>query len=161
MRSKKIHLAVSVTGNSVGDLGALSTVLFAREELLKQGFLVKVLCFDAKDGLLADVERCKPGFAAVVEGRAGQVDLEVYHQVRPDWDRYRQSYTAAAEIIRHTTRLRKMHNRYVQAGYTMQWMQNIDAPAVYVRLGVDGLDMDSFMAQGRALALGIRTEKKK
>ena len=73
----------------------------------------------------------------------------------PDWDRYKASYMAARDIIRHTVRMRKMHNRYVQAGYTMQWMQMINAPAVYVRLGMDRLDMDEMFMQGRAIVLGI------
>ena len=155
MQSKKIHLAVPTTGDSVGDMGALSSVLFAREELIKQGYLVKVLCFAGHDELIADVARYKPGFAVVVEGHGGKVDLEVYHQVLPDWDRYKGSYMAALGVIHHSTRLRKLHNRYVQAGYTMQWMQNINAPAVYVRLGIDVLNMDEMYMQGRAIAMGI------
>ena len=155
MQSKKIHLAVPTTGDSVGDMGALSSVLFAREELIKQGYLVKVLCFAGHDELINDVARYKPRFAVVVEGNSGKVDLEVYHQVLPDWDRYKQSYMAALDVIHHSTRLRKLHNRYVQAGYTKQWMQNLQAPAVYVRLGIDALNMDEMYAQGRAIALGI------
>ena len=155
MQSKKIHLAVPTTGDSVGDMGALSSVLFAREELVKQGYLVKVLCFTAHEELIADVAKYKPGFAVVVEGHSAKVDLEVYHQVLPDWDRYKGSYMAALGVIHHSTRLRKLHNRYVQAGYTMQWMQNINAPAVYVRLGVDVLNMDEMYMQGRAIAMGI------
>ena len=155
MQSKKIHLAVPITGDSVGDMGALSSVLFAREELIKQGYLVKVLCFAGHDELINDVAKYKPGFAVVVEGHSAKVDLEVYHQVLPDWDRYKQSYMAALGVIHHSTRFRKLHNRYVQAGYTMQWMQNINAPAVYVRLGVDVLNMDEMFAQGRAISMGI------
>ena len=155
MQSKKIHLAVPITGDSVGDMGALSSVLFAREELIKQGYLVKVLCFAAHKELIADVAKYKPRFAVIVEGHSGKVDLEVYHQVLPDWDRYKQSYMAALGVIHHSTRFRKLHNRYVQAGYTMQWMQNINAPAVYVRLGIDALNMDEMYMQGRAIALGI------
>ena len=155
MQNKKIHLAVPTTGDSVGDMGALSSVLFAREELVKQGYLVKVLCFTAHEELIADVAKYKPGFAVVVEGHSAKVDLEVYHQVLPDWDRYKQSYMAALDVIHHSTRLRKLHNRYVQAGYTKQWMQNLQAPAVYVRLGIDALNMDEMYAQGRAIALGI------
>ena len=120
MQSKKIHLAVPTTGDSVGDMGALSSVLFTREELVKQGYLVKVLCFAAHEELIADVAKYKPRFAVVVEGYSGKVDLEVYHQVLPDWDRYKQSYMAALGVIHHSTRFRKLHNRYVQAGYTMQ-----------------------------------------
>ena len=155
MQSKKIHLAVPTTGDSVGDMGALSSVLFAREELIKQGYLVKVLCFGDYQELIADVARYKPGFAVIVEGHSGKVDLEVYHQVLPDWDRYKGSYMAALGVIHHSTRFRKLHNRYVQAGYTMQWMQNINAPAVYVRLGIDVLNMDEMYAQGRAISMGI------
>ena len=155
MQSKKIHLAVPTTGDSVGDMGALSSVLFAREELIKKGDLVKVLCFAGHDELIADVAKYRPRFAVVVEGHGGKVDLEVYHQVLPDWDRYKQSYMAALGVIHHSTRLRKLHNRYVQAGYTMQWMQNINAPAVYVRLGIDALNMDEMRAQGRAISMGI------
>ena len=155
MQSKKIHLAVPTTGDSVGDMGAVSIVLFAREELIKQGYLVKVLCFAVHEELIADVAKYKPGFAVVVEGHSGKVDLEVYHQVLPDWDRYKGSYMAALGVIHHSTRFRKLHNRYVQAGYTMQWMQNINAPAVYVRLGIDALNMDEMYAQGRAIAMGI------
>ena len=155
MQSKKIHLAVPTTGDSVGDMGALSSVLFAREELIKQGYLVKVLCFAGHDELINDVAKYKPRFAVIVEGHGGKVDLEVYHQVLPDWDRYKQSYMAALGVIHHSTRFRKLHNRYVQAGYTMQWMQNINAPAVYVRLGIDALNMDEMRAQGRAIAMGI------
>ena len=158
MQSKKIHLAVPTTGDSVGDMGALSSVLFAREELIKQGYLVKVLCFAGHDELINDVARYKPRFAVVVEGHGGKVDLEVYHQVLPDWDRYKGSYMAALGVIHHSTRFRKLHNRYVQAGYTMQWMQNINAPAVYVRLGIDVLNMDEMFAQGRAIAMCLRTE---
>ena len=158
MQSKKIHLAVPTTGDSVGDMGALSSVLFAREELIKQGYLVKVLCFAGHDELINDVARYKPRFAVVVEGHGGKVDLEVYHQVLPDWDRYKGSYMAALGVIHHSTRFRKLHNRYVQAGYTMQWMQNINAPAVYVRLGIDALNMDEMYAQGRAIAMCLRTE---
>jgi hypothetical protein len=66
---------------------------------------------------------------------------------------------AALDVIHHSTRFRKLHNRYVQAGYTMQWMQNINAPAVYVRLGVgDKIDMNEMYMQGRAIAMCIRTE---
>ena len=155
MQNKKIHLAVPTTGDSVGDMGALSSVLFAREELIKQGYLVKVMCFGDYQELIADVAKYRPGFAVVVEGHSGKVDLEVYHQVLPDWDRYKQSYMAALGVIHHSTRFRKLHNRYVQAGYTMQWMQNINAPAVYVRLGVDVLNMDEMFAQGRAISMGI------
>ena len=155
MQNKKIHLAVPITENRVGNMGALSSVMYAREELVRQGYLVKVLCFGAYDELIADVAKCKPGFVIVVEGYDGKVDLEVYHQVLPDWDRYKASYMAARDINRHTIRMRKMHNRYVQAGYTMQWMQMINAPAVYVRLGMDRLDMDEMFMQGRAIALGI------
>ena len=155
MQSKKIHLAVPTTGDSVGDMGALSSVLFAREELIKQGYLVKVLCFAGHDELIADVARYKPCFAVIVEGHSGKVDLEVYHQVLPDWDRYKQSYMAALGVIHHSTRFRKLHNRYVQAGYTMQWMQNINAPAVYVRLGIDALNMDEMRAQGRAICCAV------
>ena len=160
MQNKKIHLAVPTTGDSVGDMGALSSVLFAREELIKQGYLVKVLCFAGHDELINDVAKYKPGFAVVVEGHSGKVDLEVYHQVLPDWDRYKGSYMAALGVIHHSTRFRKLHNRYVQAGYTMQWMQNINAPAVYVRLGIDTLNMDEMYAQGRALSLSIRERGK-
>ena len=155
MQSKKIHLALSTTGDSVGDMGALSSVLFAREELIKQRYLVKVQCFSDYEELIADVAKYKPGFAVIVEGYSGKVDLQVFHQVLPDWDRYKQSYMAALGVIHHSTRLRKMHNRYVQAGYTMQWMQTLNAPAVYVRLGVDVLNMDEMRTQGRAIALGI------
>ena len=155
MQSKKIHLAVPITGDSVGDMGALSSVLFARDELIRQGYLVKVLCFAVHEELIADVAKYKPGFAVVVEGHSGKVDLEVYHQVLPDWDRYKGSYMAALGVIHHSTRFRKLHNRYVQAGYTMQWMQNINAPAVYVRLGIDALNMDEMYAQGRAISMGI------
>ena len=160
MQSKKIHLAVPITGDSVGDMGALSSVLFARDELIRQGYLVKVLCFAGHDELINDVAKYKPGFAVVVEGHSGKVDLEVYHQVLPDWDRYKGSYMAALGVIHHSTRFRKLHNRYVQAGYTMQWMQNINAPAVYVRLGIDTLNMDEMYAQGRALSLSIRERGK-
>ena len=160
MQSKKIHLAVPTTGDSVGDMGALSSVLFARDELIRQGYLVKVLCFAGHDELINDVAKYKPGFAVVVEGHSGKVDLEVYHQVLPDWDRYKGSYMAALGVIHHSTRFRKLHNRYVQAGYTMQWMQNINAPAVYVRLGIDTLNMDEMYAQGRALSLSIRERGK-
>ena len=155
MQSKKIHLAVPTTGDSVGDMGALSSVLFARDELIRQGYLVKVLCFAGHDELINDVAKYKPRFAVIVEGHGGKVDLEVYHQVLPDWDRYKQSYMAALGVIHHSTRFRKLHNRYVQAGYTMQWMQNINAPAVYVRLGIDALNMDEMFAQGRAISMGI------
>ena len=155
MQSKKIHLAVPTTGDSVGDLGALSSVLFAREELIKQGYLVKVLCFGDYQELIADVARYKPRFEVVVEGHGGKVDLEVYHQVLPDWDRYKGSYMAALGVIHHSTRFRKLHNRYVQAGYTMQWMQNINAPAVYVRLGIEVLNMDEMRAQGRAICCAV------
>ena len=159
MQSKKIHLAVPTTGDSVGDMGAVSIVLFAREELIKQGYLVKVLCFAGHDELINDVAKYKPRFAVIVEGHSGKVDLEVYHQVLPDWDRYKGSYMAALGVIHHSTRFRKLHNRYVQAGYTMQWMQNINAPAVYVRLGVgDKIDMNEMYMQGRAIAMCIRTE---
>ena len=160
MQNKKIHLAVPTTGDSVGDMGALSSVLFARDELIRQGYLVKVLCFAGHDELINDVAKYKPGFAVVVEGHSGKVDLEVYHQVLPDWDRYKGSYMAALGVIHHSTRFRKLHNRYVQAGYTMQWMQNINAPAVYVRLGIDTLNMDEMYAQGRALSLSIRERGK-
>ena len=156
MQHKKIYLAVPVTHHSVGDMGAVSIALFTREALLKQGYLVKVLCFGAYEELLNDVAKYKPGFAVIVEGYEGKVDLHVYHQVLPDWDRYKQSYLVAQGIIHHRTRLRKLHNRYVQAGYTMQWMQTIQAPAVYVRLGIgDCVPMDEMRAQGRAIALGI------
>ena len=159
MQSKKIHLAVPTTGDSVGDMGALSSVLFAREELIKQGYLVKVLCFASHDELIADVARYKPRFAVVVEGHGGKVDLEVYHQVLPDWDRYKGSYMAALGVIHHSTRFRKLHNRYVQAGYTMQWMQNINAPAVYVRLGVgDKIDMNEMYMQGRAILCSVQNQ---
>ena len=53
MQSKKIHLAVPTTGDSVGDMGALSSVLFAREKLVKQGYLAKVLCFSDYEELIA------------------------------------------------------------------------------------------------------------
>ena len=155
MQSKKIHLAVPTTGDSVGDMGALSSVLFAREELIKQGYLVKVLCFGDYQELIADVAKYKPRFAVIVEGHSGKVDLEVYHQVLSDWDRYKLSYMAALGVIHHSTRLRKLHNRYVQAGYTMQWMQNLNAPAVYVRLGIMELNMDELRAQGKAIGLGV------
>ena len=155
MQSKKIHLAVPTTGDSVGDMGALSSVLFARDELIRQGYLVKVLCFSDYQELIADVVKYKPGFAVIAEGHSGKVDLTVYHQVLPDWDRYKQSYMAALGVIHHSTRLRKLHNRYVQAGYTMQWMQNLQAPAVYVRLGVDVLNMDEMSAQGRAICCAV------
>ena len=156
MQSKKIHLAVPTTGDSVGDMGALSSVLFAREKLVKQGYLAKVLCFSDYEELIADVAKYKPRFVAVVEGYSGKVDLEVYHQVLPDWDRYKGSYMAALDVIHHSTRLRKLHNRYVQAGYTMQWMQELNAPAVYVRLGVgDKIDMDVMRAQGRAICYAV------
>ena len=155
MQSKKIHLAVPITGDSVGDMGALSSVLFAREKLVKQGYLAKVLCFSDYEELIADVAKYKPRFAVIVEGHSGKVDLEVYHQVLPDWDRYKQSYMAALGVIHHSTRFRKLHNRYVQAGYTMQWMQNINAPAVYVRLGIDALNMDEMRAQGRAICCAV------
>ena len=158
MQSKKVHLAVSIAVSNMGNMGALSSVLFAREELVKQGYLVKVLCFRDYDELIADVAKYKPGFAVVVEGYDGKVDLEVFHQVLPDWDRYKQSYMAALGVIRHTRRLRKMHNRYVQAGYTMQWMQMLNAPAVYVRLGMgEKIDVDEMYAQGRAIAFGVLT----
>ena len=155
MQNKKFHLALPTTGDSVGDMGALSSVLFTREELVKQGYLVKVLCFAVHEELIADVAKYKPGFAVVVEGHSGKVDLEVYHQVLPDWDRYKGSYMAALGVIHHSTRFRKLHNRYVQAGYTMQWMQELNAPAVYVRLGIDVLNMDEMYAQGRAISMGI------
>ena len=155
MQNKKIHLAVPTTGDSVGDMGALSSVLFTREELIKQGYLVKVQCFSDYEELIADVAKHKPRFAVIVEGHSGKVDLEVYHQVLPDWDRYQQSYMAALGVIHHSTRFRKLHNRYVQAGYTMQWMQNINAPAVYVRLGIDVLNMDEMRAQGRAICCAV------
>ena len=155
MQNKKIHLAVPVTVNGMGNMGALSSVLFAREELIKQGYIVRVQCFADYADLHACVAKYKPGFAAIVEGYEGKVDLQVFHQVLPDWDRYKRSYMAAAHIIHHSTRLRKMHNRYVQAGYTMQWMQILHAPAVYIRLGIDGLNMDEMYAQGRAIAIGI------
>ena len=155
MQSKKIHLAVPTTGDSVGDMGALSSVLFARDELIRQGYLVKVMCFSDYQELIADVVKYKPGFAVVVEGHSGKVDLEVYHQVLPDWDRYKGSYMAALGVIHHSTRFRKLHNRYVQAGYTMQWMQEIQAPAVYVRLGIDTLNMDEMYAQGRAICYAV------
>ncbi|MBO5139134.1 MAG: hypothetical protein J6B76_00565 [Peptococcaceae bacterium] len=158
MQNKKIHLAVLITENRVGNMGALSSVMYAREELVRQGYLVKVLCFGAYDELIADVGKYKPCFAAIVEGYDGKVDLEVYHQVLPDWDRYKASYMAARDIIRHTIRMRKMHNRYVQAGYTMQWMQMINAPAVYVRLGMDRLDMDEMFMQGRAITMSLQPE---
>ena len=156
MQNKKIHLAVPITENRVGNMGALSSVLFAREELIKQGYLVKVLCFSDYNELIDDVAKYKSGFAVIVEGYSGKVDLEVYHQVLSDWDRYKMSYMAALGVIHHSTRFRKLHNRYVQAGYTMQWMQMLNAPAVYVRLGVgDTIDMDEMRAQGRAIAMGI------
>ena len=156
MQNKKIYLAVPTTGDSVGDMGALSSVLFARDELIRQGYLVKVLCFSNYQELIADVVKYKPGFAVIVEGHSGKVDLEVYHQVLPDWDRYKQSYMAALGVIHHSIRFRKLHNRYVQAGYTMQWMQELNAPAVYVRLGVgDKIDMDEMRAQGRAICYAV------
>ena len=159
MQNKKIHLAVPTTGDSVGDMGALSSVLFAREELVKQGYLVKVLCFAVHEELIADVAKYKPGFAVVVEGHGGKVDLEVYHQVLPDWDRYKQSYMAALGVIHHSTRFRKLHKRYVQAGYTMQWMQELNAPAVYVRLGVgDKIDMNEMYMQGRAILCSVQNQ---
>ena len=159
MQSKKIHLAVPTTGDSVGDMGALSSVLFAREELIKQGYLVKVLCFASHDELINDVAKYKPGFAVVVEGHSGKVDLEVYHQVLPDWDRYKGSYMAALGVIHHSTRFRKLHNRYVHAGYTMQWMQELNAPAVYVRLGVgDKIDMNEMYMQGRAILCSVQNQ---
>ena len=158
MQNKKIHLAVPITENCVGNMGALSSVMYAREELVKQGYLVKVLCFGAYDELIADVAKCKPGFVVVVEGYDGKVDLEVYHQVLPDWDRYKASYMAARDIICHTTRMRKMHNRYVQAGYAMQWLQQLNAAAVYVRLGMDRLDMDEMFMQGRAITMSLQPE---
>ena len=77
MQSKKIHLAVPTTGDSVGDMGALSSVLFTREELIKQGYLVKVQCFSDYEELIADVAKHKPRFAVIVEGHSGKVDLEV------------------------------------------------------------------------------------
>ena len=156
MQNKKIHLAVPITENRVGNMGALSSVMYAREELVKQGCMVKVLCLREYDELIADVAKCKPVFALVLEGYDGKVDLEVYHQVLPDWDRYKASYMGARDIIRHTVRMRKMHNRYVQAGYAMQWLQQLNAAAVYVRLGMDRLDMDEMFMQGRAIALGIK-----
>ena len=125
----------------------LLCIVFAKEPF--------VLCFAGHDELINDVAKYKPGFAVVVEGYGGKVDLEVYHQVLPDWDRYKQSYMAALGVIHHSTRLRKLHNRYVQAGYTMQWMQNINAPAVYVRLGIDTLNMDEMRAQGRAICCAV------
>ena len=158
MQNKKIHLAVPITENRVGNMGALSSVMYAREELVKQGCMVKVLCFGAYDELIADVAKYKPCFAAIVEGYDGKVDLEVYHQVLPDWDRYKASYMAARDIIRHTIRMRKMHNRYVQAGYAMQWLQQLNAAAVYVRLGMDRLDMDEMFMQGRAITMSLQPE---
>ena len=158
MQNKKIHLAVPITVNSMGNMGALSSVLFAREELVKQGYIVRVQCFADYAELYESVAKYKPGFVAIVEGYEGKVDLEVFHQVLPDWDRYKRSYMAAAHIIHHSTRMRKLHNRYVQAGYTMQWMQTLQAPAVYIRLGIDTLNMDEMWSQGKAIALGVLTE---
>ena len=158
MQGKKIYLAVPITNHSVGDLGALSSVLYAREILLQQRYMVKVQCVPYWDVLLDDTAKYRPDVVCVVEGMEGKVGLEVYHQVLPDWDRYRVSYHMASEVIYHTTRLRKMHNRYVQAGYMMQWMQEIAAPAIYVRLGVDAINLDDMYAQGRAIGFGILTE---
>ncbi len=156
MQTKKIYLAVPTTGNSVGDMGALSSVLFAREELVKRNVMVRVQCIDTWEELIADVARFRPNAVLVVEGMEGKVDLAVYHQVLPDWDRYRRSYQIAEGVIFHSRRLRKMHNRHVQAGYMMQWMQKIEAPAVYVRLGVgERLSMDDMMSQGKAYVMGI------
>ena len=156
MQTKKVYLAVPITGNSVGDMGALSSVLFAREALLQRNVIVKVQCVHTWDEMIADAARFRPDMALIVEGRAGKVDIEVFHQVLPDWDRYERSYMAASDVMFHSRRLRKMHNRYIQAGYMMQWLQRIEAPAVYVRLGVgEGVNMDEMLSQGRAFALGI------
>ncbi|MBQ5659204.1 MAG: hypothetical protein IIV02_06755, partial [Peptococcaceae bacterium] len=116
-------------------------------------------CFATHEELIADVARYKPRFAVIVEGHSGKVDLEVYHQVLPDWDRYKLSYMAALGVIHHSTRFRKLHNRYVQAGYTMQWMQELNAPAVYVRLGVgDKIDMNEMYMQGRAILCSVQNQ---
>ena len=155
---KKIYLAIPVTGDSVGDLAALSAVLFAREELVKRNMIVRAACITHWDELIARVEQFRPDAVLAVEGKSGKVDIEVYHQVLPDWDRYERSYHMASGVMFHTRRLRKMHNRHIQAGYMMQWMQKIEAPAVYVRLGVDGVDidgMDQMMSQGKSFALGL------
>ena len=158
MQSKKIYLAVPITGNSVGDLGALSSAMFARELLMQQNNMVKVQCVQNWDALLADVAKVHPSTVCIVEGIEGKTNLEVYHQVLPDWDRYEQSYKMASDIIFHSRRLRKLHNRHVQAGYMMQWMQTIQAPAVYVRLCIPNINMDELWIQGRALALSICAE---
>jgi len=105
--------------------------------------------------LIAQVEQFRPDAVLAVEGKSGKVDIEVFHQVLPDWDRYERSYQMASGVMFHTRRLRKMHNRHIQAGYMMQWMQKIEAPAVYVRLGVDGVDIDQMMSQGKAFMLGL------
>ena len=156
MQTKKVYLAVSVTADHMGNMAALSSALFAREELVKQNIMVRVQCVQDLDVLDADVKKVHPDMVLIVEGRAGKQDLEVFHQVLPDWDRYERSYMAAKGIIFHTRRLRKMHNRYVQAGYMMQWMQRIQAPAVYVRLGIeDEIKMDEMLSQGKAMAKSI------
>ena len=83
--------------------------------------------------------------------------LEVYHQVVNHWEQYAQSYQMASDVIFHSIRLRKMHNRHVQAGYMMQWLQRIEAPAVYVRIGIPEMNINEMQAQGRALALALST----
>ena len=156
MQTKKVYLAVSVTADHMGNTAALSSALFAREELVKQNIMVRVQCVQDWDVLAADVEKVRPDMVLIVEGREGKQDLEVFHQVLPDWNRYERSYMAAKGIIFHSRRLRKMHNRYVQAGYMMQWMQRIQAPAVYVRLGIeDEIKMDEMLSQGKAFMLGV------
>ena len=156
MQSKKIYLAVPITGNSVGDLGALSSAMFARELLIQQNNMVKVQCVESWSELITDTVKFRPNTVCIVEGIEGKTNLEVYHQVLPDWDRYAQSYKMASDIIFHSRRLRKLHNRHVQAGYMMQWMQTIQAPAVYVRLGVTDINMDQLWTQGRAISLSLQ-----
>ena len=157
MQNQKIYLAVSITGNRVGDLGALSSARFAGELLMEKDKTVKVRCIQNFDQLIADCERFCPYLVCVVEGMEGKVDLEVYHQVVNHWEQYAQSYQMASDVIFHSIRLRKMHNRHVQAGYMMQWLQRIEAPAVYVRIGIPEMNINEMLAQGRALALALST----
>ena len=156
MQGKRVYLAVCITGDSVADLGALSAVMFAREELVKHQHMVKVRCLSesALSGeiLLADVVKFRPEVVMIVEGWVGKVDLEAYHQVLPDWERYRRSYQVASGIVFHSRRLRKLHNRYAQAGYMYRWLQALPVPAVYMRLGMPEVNMDELYMQGRVIA---------
>ena len=156
MQNNRVYLAVCITGDSVADLGALSAAMFAREELARHNYMVKVRCLSESElsgeVLQADVVKFRPMVVVIVDGWVGKVDLLVYHQVLPDWERYRRSYQVASGIVFHSRRLRKMHNRYAQAGYMYRWLQELPVPAVYMRLDMPEVNMDELYMQGRVIA---------